>query len=199
MSQDVRLNVGAGLSYIPEFINVDVSARAEVQVDLGREQLPFEDDSVDVVFSYHTLEHIGDYLFALGEIHRVLKHGGRFLVGVPYVTLTEFNLVNPYHLHNFSEYSFDFFDPQNKLKGSAAEEHRIFRKIFHRYHYTAEFECVSEPMRTWCRRHLFNVVNRIDFGLLAIKDPDKELLMAPDVASRLQEEFDECLRRRVMY
>ena len=62
-------------------------------------------------------------------------------MGVPYVTLTEFNLVNPYHLHNFNEHSFDFFDP-DRLRGSAAEEHEIsFKKAFHRFHYTREFKC----------------------------------------------------------
>ena len=87
-------------------------------MDLGRDKLPFENDTVDLIFSYHTLEHIPDYLFALSEIHRVLKHGGLFLVGLPYVTLTEYHLVNPYHLHNFNEFSFDFFDAK-RLKGSA--------------------------------------------------------------------------------
>ena len=122
---ELRLNVGAGQTFIPGFTNIDISERAEIQVDLGRESLPFETSSVDMVFSYHTLEHIDDYLFALGEVHRVLRHGGRFLLGVPYVTLTEYNLVNPYHRQNFNEYSFDFFDPA-RLKGTAAEENPSF-------------------------------------------------------------------------
>ena len=74
MNQEERLNVGAGSTYIPGFINIDISKRAEVQVDVGISALPFHENSVDLVFSYHTLEHILDYLFALGEIHRVLKH-----------------------------------------------------------------------------------------------------------------------------
>ena len=41
--------------------------------------------------------------------------------------------------------------------------------------------------------------NKIDFGLLAVKDPGKELAETQDVESRLQEEFDECLRKRVTY
>ncbi len=194
-----RLNIGAGRTSIPEFVNIDISARADIQLDVGSEPLPFDDDSIDLVFSYHTLEHVTDYLFALREIHRVLSHGGRLLMGVPYVTCTEFNLVNPYHRHNFSEHSFDFFDPK-KLKGSAAEENIIsFRKAFHRFHYTKEFEGVAEPMRTWCRRHLFNVVKKIDFGLLAVKDSDKQLPTMRDAERRLQEEFDECLRMRMSY
>lgn len=114
---EVKLNIGAGVTYIPGFVNIDISTQADITLDLGKDRLPFDDNSVDLIVSYHTLEHVSDYLFALSEIHRVLKHGGRFLVGLPYVTLTEYHLVNPYHLHNFNEYSFDFFDvDKNKRK-----------------------------------------------------------------------------------
>ncbi|MDQ3387656.1 MAG: methyltransferase domain-containing protein, partial [Actinomycetota bacterium] len=87
--REVRLNIGAGQTYIPGFINIDISSKADIVLDLGRDQLPFEDNSVDLIFSYHTLEHVPNYLFALSEIHRVLKNGGAFLVGLPYITLTE--------------------------------------------------------------------------------------------------------------
>lgn len=92
-----KLNIGAGVRFIPGFINIDMSDRADISLDLNRNRLPFDDSSVDLVFTNHTLEHLDEYLYALGEIHRVLKHGGRLLVGVPYVTLTEYNLVNPYY------------------------------------------------------------------------------------------------------
>lgn len=198
-NRTVQLNIGAGKTYIPDFVNIDISARAEVQLDIGREGLPFDQDSVDLVFSYHTLEHVPDYLFALGEIYRVLKHGGCLLVGVPYVTSSEFNLVNPYHRHQFNEHSFDFFDPQ-KLKNSAAEDNPIcFKKIFHRFHYTSEFDSMTEPMRSWCRRHLFNVVKKIDFGLLAVKDPSKEMPTISDAEKRMLQEFDTCLEKRTAY
>ena len=49
-------------------------------MDVGKEKLPFESDSVDIVFSYHTLEHIDGYLFCLAEIYRVLKHKGLFFI-----------------------------------------------------------------------------------------------------------------------
>ena len=105
--QEIRLNVGAGETFIPGFTNVDIVPWADVTLDLNVDKLPFEDNSVDLVFTYHCLEHLDNYLFALGELHRVLKHCGRLLVGVPYVTLTQYNLVNPYHRQNFNEYSFD--------------------------------------------------------------------------------------------
>jgi SAM-dependent methyltransferase len=195
-ASEVRLNVGAGRTFIPGFVNVDISPKADVTLDLGRDRLPFDDDSVDLVFSYHTLEHVDDYLFALGEIHRVLKHGGRFLVGLPYATLTEFHLVNPYHRHNFNEHSFRFFDP-GELKGSAAEPNAIiFREVFHRFHYMRGFHLTPPPLRTWCRRHLFNVVRKIDFGHLAVKDPERPLPADAVNPRAMKAEFDACFRAR---
>ncbi len=194
---EIRLNIGAGQTYIPGFVNIDMSSKADVSLDLGKDRLPFDDNSVDLVFSYHCLEHIPDYLFVISEIHRVLKHGGRLLVGLPYVTLTEFNLVNPYHLHHFNEFSFDFFDT-DKLKGSAVEENPVlFKKISHRFHYLGLFNFVPPPFRTWCRRHLFNVVQKIDFAVIAIKnDSDSSALIDKRI---LQDEFKECFDARVPY
>lgn len=193
----LNLNIGAGHTHIPGYTNIDVSPKADVSLDLGVDRLPFDDSSVDSVFSYHTLEHVPDYLFALSEIYRVLKHGAPLLVGLPYVTLTEYHLVNPYHLHNFNEHAFDFFNPK-KLKGSAAEETSIaFAKVFHRFHYMGGFRMLPPPLKTWCRRHLFNVVRKIDFGLVAIKDPDQ----APPAfdAKTMRNDFDRCLQSRIPY
>ena len=195
--KSVRLNLGAGLTYIPGFTNIDISNKADISLDLGKDKLPFNDASVDLVFSYHTLEHVPDYLFVLSEIHRVLKNGGLFLVGVPYVTLTEYHLVNPYHLHDFNEFSFDFFD-RNRLKGTAVEENQVFfEKVFHRLYYIGLFNLVPPPFRAWCRRHLFNVVRKIDFGLVAVKDSDsskKSFNKAEAIGL-----FNECLNFRIPY
>ncbi len=199
VTNEIKLNIGAGRTYIPGFKNIDISGKADVTLDLGKDKLPFEDNSIDLVFSYHTLEHIPDYLFALSEIHRVLRHGGHFLVGLPYVTLSEVHLVNPYHFHNFNEFSFDFFDVE-KMKGSAAEENPIlFRKIFHRFHYIGIFSLLPPPFRLWCRRHLFNVVRKIDYGLLAIKEPADAVSVSSCDKQNLERQFDECLNSRIAY
>lgn len=192
----INLNIGASQTYIPGFINVDISTNADLSLDLNTARLPFEDSSVDLVFSYHTLEHLSNYLFALSEIHRVLKHSGRFLVGVPYVTSTKYNLVNPYHLHNFNEYSFDFFD-NTKIKGSASETNSIcFTEIFHRFHYIGLFRFLPSPIQAWCRHHLLNVVQKIDYGLLAVKSPSE--ILACDKKELIQE-FDNCFNARLPY
>lgn len=194
-----ELNLGAGKTYIPGLVNIDIRDRAELSLDLGRDPLPFPDDSVRTIISSHTLEHVPDYLFALREIHRVLCHDGVLLLQLPYVTLTEWNLVNPYHRHNFSELSFDFFDPA-KLKGSAAETGEIaFRKVFVRYNYIGGFGLLPGPLRVWARRHLFNVVRQFDVGVVAIKDPDRPVDTGAARQQAMKRQLRALMARRVPY
>jgi SAM-dependent methyltransferase len=46
--------------------------------------LPFADASFDVAYTMGTIEHIAEYRQALRELHRVLRPGGRAIVGVPH-------------------------------------------------------------------------------------------------------------------
>jgi SAM-dependent methyltransferase len=186
----MNLNIGASQTRIDGFVNVDVVPGCDLEIDLNRQPLPYPDNSVDCVFSSHTFEHFDNYLFALGEVWRVLKHGGRLFLSVPYVTLTEFNLVNPYHRHHFNEYSFDFFEI-GKLKGSATEATPIlFTKAWHRFHYLQEFSNIPEPELTFYRRHYFNVVRSIDFGLYAVKPPNITIELSVSAAAEFEREFD---------
>lgn len=50
------------------------------------EQLPFEDDSTDVIWCFDTFCHAGNPLKALEECHRILVPGGTFLLASPFCT-----------------------------------------------------------------------------------------------------------------
>ena len=175
------------------------SPNADICIDLDKDDLPFEDNSVNLIFAYHTSEHVKDYLSVLAKIHRVLKHGGRLLLGLPYMTETKYCLSNPQHLHNFNEYSFDYFEPK-RLKGSASENNQIiFRKIFHRYHYIGRYSRVPEPFRSWCQNHLFNVVRKIDFGLIAIKNPSEQIQASKETREDMLKQFDSLYKSRIEF
>jgi SAM-dependent methyltransferase len=194
-----ELNIGAGATYIPGLVNIDISERADLSLDLSKDPLPFEDNSVQTIVSIATLEHIPDYLFALGEMHRVLSHDGELLLMLPYVTSTEHHLVNPYHLHNFSERFVDLFDPE-LLKNSAVEENAIaFRSVYEEFLYVRYFGMAPKPVRTWARLHLFNTVRVFDIGVLAIKDADVPVDASPRRAREMKARMEELREARVPY
>lgn len=57
------------------------SPLADVKADIC--DLPFEDDSYDVIFCNHVLEHIPDDKKAMQELFRVLKPGGMAIIQIP--------------------------------------------------------------------------------------------------------------------
>lgn len=196
MQSALHVHIGCGYTALDHFVNIDIIPGCDICLDLNTQALPFADNSVECVFSFHAMEHFENYLFVLGEIWRVLKHGGRFLLQVPYVTLTEYNLVNPFHKTHFNEYSFDFFD-RDKLKGSANEGCPItFKKAWHRFHYLPEFASTPESELSFYRRHYFNVVRAIDFGLYAIKPPHNSIEIADMADTEVREEMDRYIGSR---
>ena len=53
-----------------------------VQSDIRH--LPFDQDSFDFVYTMGTIEHIEEYELAVREVQRVLKTGGKAIIGVPH-------------------------------------------------------------------------------------------------------------------
>lgn len=65
-----------------EYTTADLySPIADVKADIC--DLPFEDNSFDVVFCNHVLEHIPDDTKAMQELYRVLKPGGMGIFQIP--------------------------------------------------------------------------------------------------------------------
>ena len=82
--EPVYLNIGSGDKKLPGFINVDLEAGADVQCDVTN-GLPFENNSVDLIFSEHFIEHINqaEGINFFRECRRVLKPGGIVRVATP--------------------------------------------------------------------------------------------------------------------
>ncbi|MGW8247532.1 MAG: class I SAM-dependent methyltransferase [Acidiferrobacterales bacterium] len=80
------LNIGCGNRYHPSWVNVNYHSTGEgvIPVDIRR-ALPFENDSFDVVYHSHVLEHLpkDSASIFLRECHRVLRSGGILRVVVP--------------------------------------------------------------------------------------------------------------------
>jgi len=66
-----------------DYITADIeSPLAKVKMDIHA--IPFEENSFDVIFCNHVLEHVRDDLQAMREMHRVLKPGGWAILQIPF-------------------------------------------------------------------------------------------------------------------
>lgn len=88
------------------------------QVDLIH--LPFEDNSYDLIFASHVLEHIADDAAALSEIARILRPGGLAVLPVPIVqeSTTEYPAPNPREHFHVRAPGTDYFDRYKKYFSS---------------------------------------------------------------------------------
>ena len=74
---EVRIDLGCGNAKRDGYLGLDYVEGDQVDhvLDLTHDRYPFEDDSVDAVFSAHFLEHIDEPNHVFGEIGRVCKDG----------------------------------------------------------------------------------------------------------------------------
>jgi len=83
---DSHLNLGCGTKYVPGMINIDgnLFRKKDIWLDvtLG---LPFQDNSLQGIYSSHLLEHLNvqQVRRLLKECHRALKPGGTLRLVVP--------------------------------------------------------------------------------------------------------------------
>jgi len=82
----VKLNIGGGKNHpkLKGWIIVDVDGNLDISCNIIK-GLPFENNSVEIIYTSHTLEHIYvQYLpFVLNEFYRVLQKGGYIRIVVP--------------------------------------------------------------------------------------------------------------------
>lgn len=84
----------------------DVDHKVDIQM------LPFADESFDVVYASHVLEHIPDDAKALSEIHRILRPAGIAILPVPIMGLKtiEYDAPDPLQDDHVRAPGIDYFD-----------------------------------------------------------------------------------------
>ena len=91
-TKPLKLNIGSGRKKFDGFINLDINQNigsngvkmVDIIIDIEKEKLPFEDNSVEEILVDAVLEHLGDgFIFFLNECHRVLKPNGIISGEVP--------------------------------------------------------------------------------------------------------------------
>lgn len=90
----IKLNIGGGKGHprVPGWTVVDLREGADVRLDIARDPLPFADNSADIIFTSHTLEHIppqrlGHVLAEFARVIRPAHEGGLVRIAVPDIAL----------------------------------------------------------------------------------------------------------------
>jgi len=107
----MKINIGSGSKRYPGVINIDSDAGSSPDhiVNLEKDKLPFDDDTVDYVIAHHILEHLGDGFFhCLQELYRVCKHNTIIDVRVPHPRHDTF-LIDATHKRPIYSHTLDMF------------------------------------------------------------------------------------------
>lgn len=81
----MKLEIGGGRTPRGEgFLNCDILDCADIVIDLEKGKLPFEDNSVDEVYSAHCLEHVNNAVAVLAEVLRICRVGATVEMRLPH-------------------------------------------------------------------------------------------------------------------
>jgi SAM-dependent methyltransferase len=186
-SKSTKIDLGCGKRKQEGFIGVDRFPMPEVDILADIDQrLPLEDDSVDVLFSSHSLEHVKDLMFTMREIYRVCKHGAQVCIVAPY-NEQKLNIANPYHITVFNEHTprfwtdhtetpvdpEDYLDPVERPWGLSRSDNSNpgldIRLVSMEFFYFPEYQFLPIEQKRRFRNERFNVCEQIMFQLIVWK------------------------------
>jgi hypothetical protein len=120
----MKLELGGGCrSRGDGWVNVDMTPNADIHHNLNVRPWPFDDDSVDEIYSSHCIEHLGDPLTTLHECARVGKVGCPVEIRVPHprsdlaLVVTHRHVFSPVQAINMDvHFPADFWPHRKRLK-----------------------------------------------------------------------------------
>jgi SAM-dependent methyltransferase len=97
------LDVGCGSSKRPGAVGLDISADTDADIvhDLDVFPYPIEDGSFDHVIMQDVIEHVAEPMRVAGEMHRILRPGGRLQLRTPHFS-SALAYGDPTHRHYYS-------------------------------------------------------------------------------------------------
>lgn len=116
------------------YIKCDLFPQTSDVMRVNLLNMPFADNSVDLLIANHVLEHVSDDAKALREIVRILKPGGYAILQTPYSSKLE---------HTWSDPGIN--SDEERLQAYGQEDHvRLYgRNIFNRFESFGLTDCVQ--------------------------------------------------------
>jgi SAM-dependent methyltransferase len=108
------LDVGCGVKKFPGSVGIDRNrdTAADILWDLDQFPWPVEAASFDEARMIHVIEHVGDVIRTMEELHRILRPGGRIVLETPHYT--DFSSwCDPTHKWHLNSFSFRYFGADN--------------------------------------------------------------------------------------
>lgn len=169
----MKLDLACGQNKHADFTGVDIAPGEQVDIVWDLEVYPwqpFADNSVEEIVCNHYIEHVGDLMKFMNEIHRICKDGAKITFTAPYYTSIR-AWQDPTHKRAISEATFYYF----------TKEWRSINKLDH-YPITCDFalkqmlvffeppwDKKSEEARAFAQKHYWNVVSDILVELEVVK------------------------------
>lgn len=143
----MKLNLGCGEMKKPGHVNVDICGEPDLICDLSCFPWPWEDDSVDEVYSSHFLEHVQDFEQTILEIYRILKPGGVIHFRVPHFR----NPLAVWHLHRWD---FSVYTPERLCQKLPYQfdGRQLFKKDLIRINFASIRKSVGTPLGYFANR-----------------------------------------------
>ena len=105
-----KLNLGCGEDIRKGYVNMDFVKKPGVDVihDINKYPWPFKDNTFNIVYASHVLEHVDDLVKTMEELKRVCKDKARIIIRVPHFSCGV-SYRDPTHKRLFSYFTFDYF------------------------------------------------------------------------------------------
>lgn len=186
----VKIEIGCGNTKQSGYIGIDRFSLPNVDIvaDLN-EKFPLEDDTVDMLFASHSLEHLDDIEHAMSEIYRICKDKAIVYILAPYYH-TGMNQANYYHKVAFNEDTFRFFStneanpwlpsedwyfPLHSAKWGLSESDNSknktrFCQVHTEFFYFKAYRGLEESQKRHVRKAFQNVCDQLFYILLVDKN-----------------------------
>lgn len=170
--QALQIELGCGSAKQPGFIGLDYQAFPGVDIvtDLNEEPLPFEDDSVDYVYSSHAFEHLDNYLHVFREIFRVCRPEATVEIWTPYGKSNDGFLFGHHTFFTEAHFKHVCFEYDRFYLGECKGYFNWFRSHYNLYPQIAEhLKTMNIPLE-FALEHMFNIAMEWGVFLRVRKD-----------------------------